>query len=372
MVEKYLNKQGTFLPNTGDWAEDIQPEIDFLFGLDGDSSSLSHEDLSLAEHAFCDGNANGEVSKLICGNSNLTGTTSLWKVANGIDDLRSKFSPDNPVHKHERMEAAALGEEKVREGHVFLEKVLARVKNELAKHPDLSPMEKTTLVYTVMEDLGVVFGARETLLFSQDTSELCMDCDSSSLVLMAVGYELKWPVHLVVTGRHAFVRWQDEEGGFNIDYGQHIPDQYYKDRCGIDSEYIKRGSDYFSLVHVNLKQYFKEAAEKSSTGAQELFAAAEVECRKAIALAPDFSEYHFSLCDILEEQHKYFEAEVEYRKAIELKPQVAYYYSSLGTVLAEQKRYIDAEVEYRKAVKLDPKNAERHCDLGTFLFDQKR
>ncbi len=357
MGENSTNVKGVPLLNSADWPKDIGSDIELLLGLDGDGSGLSDEDLLLAQSVFCDSTYSGSaVQEIVCQYNGTTG--GLWQIANKLNNLRSKFSPDNPLHEHARMERRLLSAEKIKKGYALLEEILLKVKDELASNPNLSPQEKVKLVYTVMQDVGITFRDQENSLFFENLADESVDCDSSSFILMAVAHELNWPLHLVDVTGHAFVRWQGEKEAFNIDVGEIYPDEYYMNGYPISREEIIEGSNYFPIVHCNLGILLKKLGRDKE---------AEVEYRTAIALDPKNCDAHNNLGILLEKLGRDKEAEVEYRTAIALDPKYADAYNNLGILLEKLGRDEEAEAEFRKAIALDPKNAGTHYNFGILL-----
>lgn len=362
MAENYTNLGVS--PNR---AEDVQSGVESMspiepmFKSDGNTSGLPKPVFSKDHYT----NLKDELSRIIP--SYDPKANALWMTVNNTenntDNRRSGFSLDNRIHEHARLEGALLGDDKINEGYLLLEEILNRVKWELDRQPDLSSEEKTALVYKIMTDLDIKFGNPKTDLLFENLSQRRLDCDTSSFVVMAVGHELGWPVHLVRVTGHVFVRWQEEKKAFNIDYGKNHPDKYYTHRYTIGLKGIKCGTDYFAIVHSNLGIFLSDSKR---------YKEAETEYRKAIDLDPNGAATHYNLGNTLSKLKRYEEAEAEYKNAIGLDPRDAEAHHNLGFLLYDLKRYEEAEVEYRKAIELDYDYVKARCNLGLTLFNLKK
>ncbi|WP_269611283.1 tetratricopeptide repeat protein [Prochlorococcus marinus] len=96
---------------------------------------------------------------------------------------------------------------------------------------------------------------------------------------------------------------------------------------------------------------------------------AEISCRKAIELNPDYPKAHSNLGNILRDLGKLKEAELSQRKAIELNPNLAVAHSNLGSILNDLGKLKEAELSQRKAIELNPDLAVAHYNLGNILRD---
>ena len=96
---------------------------------------------------------------------------------------------------------------------------------------------------------------------------------------------------------------------------------------------------------------------------------AELLCRKAIDIKPDFAEAHYNLGNILKDLGNLQEAELSYRKVIDIKPDYAEAHSNLGNVLKNLGNLQKAELSYRKAIDINPNYRNAHYNLGNVLKD---
>ena len=94
---------------------------------------------------------------------------------------------------------------------------------------------------------------------------------------------------------------------------------------------------------------------------------AETLIRRAVELAPAYSDAHNNLGNVLQHQKRGDEAVKCYERAIALQPDLADAYNNLGNALQQQKRYDEAIVFYERAITLRPEMADAHLNLGKAL-----
>ena len=94
---------------------------------------------------------------------------------------------------------------------------------------------------------------------------------------------------------------------------------------------------------------------------------AETLIRRAVELAPAYSDAHNNLGNVLQHQKRSDEAVKCYERAIALQPDLADAYNNLGNAMQQQKRYDEAIVFYERAITLRPEMADAHLNLGKAL-----
>lgn len=97
-------------------------------------------------------------------------------------------------------------------------------------------------------------------------------------------------------------------------------------------------------------------------------AGAEAAFRKAIAIEP-YAEAHYNLGNTLARQGRVEEAIPEYRKAIEFRPKYANAWCKLGYLASEKRQFVESLEYYRKAVAADPANSEATTGLAIALSE---
>jgi protein O-mannosyl-transferase len=128
------------------------------------------------------------------------------------------------------------------------------------------------------------------------------------------------------------------------------------------------------IAHTNLAQTLSESGR---------FDEAIAECKRVLAIKPDFAAAHNNLGAALVETQRdgdgarrqtgaVDEAIVHYRKAVQIKPDFAQAWSNLGTALLLKKQVDEAIANYQKALEIDPNYAEARYSLGNaFLAEGK-
>jgi len=93
------------------------------------------------------------------------------------------------------------------------------------------------------------------------------------------------------------------------------------------------------------------------------------DCRKALALDPNFASAHFNLAVAFVQAGRLEEAEVHYRRALPGR-NTAETHNGLGYVLAREGRSDEAVAEFRKAIDADPKFTPADNNLADVLVKQ--
>ncbi|HEX5036938.1 MAG TPA: tetratricopeptide repeat protein [bacterium] len=143
-------------------------------------------------------------------------------------DLR--FSPGNPLHSLLAVEAPVSRPEAVRAVYEVAGAMVDNARFRAAMKADASPRDALRSVYRAMEGQGIVWGdleGRRRHLVTDHITAKRYDCWSSSLLVLAVGHEMGWPLSLVRVPGHVFVRWQNGDSRFNMDFGVSRHDAEY-------------------------------------------------------------------------------------------------------------------------------------------------
>lgn len=143
-------------------------------------------------------------------------------------DLR--FSPGNPLHALLTVEAPVSRPEAVRGVYEVAGAMVDNARLRAAMKADASPCDALRSAYRALENQGIVWGdleGRRRHLVTDHVAAKRYDCWSSSLLVLAVGHEMGWPLSLVRVPGHVFVRWQDRDLRFNMDFGVSRHDAEY-------------------------------------------------------------------------------------------------------------------------------------------------
>ena len=326
-------------------------------------------------------------------------------------EVGSAFSPDNPIHDVIAIESELVTPDEIRKAYETAEKIYKDVKllasvgyfslswspissypATLATHEGLYLLNKT---YAAMNKNGLDFTVGLNRLFISGISEGGVDCDTSSMIALAVGHEMDWPVYMVRAPRHAFIRWDDgEDQPFNMDYGevyyddgiifsddlytsllnisQHSIDNgvylhnmsydetialWYAIRADRKSdlgEYAEAIADYDRAIGLDpnsANAYFGRAYVKFSLG-EDMAAIADYE--KAVELDPNDASAHYNCANAKHALGKYAEAIDDYGKAIDLNPNYVKAYYSRAEAKYSLGKYAEAIDDYDEAIKLNP------------------
>ena len=93
---------------------------------------------------------------------------------------------------------------------------------------------------------------------------------------------------------------------------------------------------------------------------------------KALKLAPEYSEAHNNLGNLLKDQKKYTEAITHYEASIKIFPDNPNTHNNLGTVYAMMKDVNKAAIYFAKAVRIQPTYFDARQNLGVAYMQQGR
>ncbi|MFA4889027.1 MAG: tetratricopeptide repeat protein [Candidatus Omnitrophota bacterium] len=95
-----------------------------------------------------------------------------------------------------------------------------------------------------------------------------------------------------------------------------------------------------------------------------MFDDAIAECKKAIAINPNFAEAHYNLGVVYGDKGMLNEEIAEYEKAIAINPNLAEAHSDLGVAYRDKGMFDKEIAEYEKAIAINPNLAKAHSNLG--------
>ncbi|MFA4974413.1 MAG: tetratricopeptide repeat protein [bacterium] len=249
----------------------------------------------------------------------------------------SAFKPDNPIHDLLSIESELASPEEVNKAYEKVKEILDIARERLAG-AKLKPEKILRLVYDSMKRIGIELKEQGINVgFINNISRSALDCDTSSFVTLAVAHELSWPVYLVSTPGHIFVRWDDDdEKRFNMDGGRTNADEYYLRKYNISQHAIDQGVHMKNLGYDSVLSIFY-----SNRGSAK---------------------------DIL---GRHEESITDYNTAIELDPNNAAAYDNRGNAELDLKRYEEAIRDYDTAIELDPNDPEAYYNRGNAKLDFK-
>lgn len=85
---------------------------------------------------------------------------------------------------------------------------------------------------------------------------------------------------------------------------------------------------------------------------------------EAVQYNSDNPEIYFKLCNANRKVKNYSEALKQCKRAIELAPEESQYYVYLGDIYSDLQNFIESKQQYKNAVDIDPRNAIAHSKLG--------
>ena len=97
-----------------------------------------------------------------------------------------------------------------------------------------------------------------------------------------------------------------------------------------------------------------------------------VEYRKALELAPEYSEAHNNLGNLLKDQKNFDEAIYHFEASIKIFPENPSTHNNLGTVHAMKGEISKAAIQFAKAVRIQPSYIDARQNLGVAYMQQGR
>ncbi len=247
------------------------------------------------------------------------------------------FKPDNPIHDLLAIESELASPDEVDKVYEMMEKILHIVEPKIKSiHVPESNIAYYTSydmpmcwnpyammlisVYDSINEVGIEINEQTDASFINNINDTVLDCDSSSLVVLAIAHELNWPVYLVSAPGHVFVRWDNGTNvEFNMDERYRFDDDRYIDMFNISWHAIEQG--------VYMRNFEND----------------------------DILSLFYSNRGIAKRQlGRYEEAIRDYDKAIELNQDHATAYNNRGMTYGMMERYEDAINDFDRAIELDP------------------
>ena len=213
-------------------------------------------------------------------------------------------------------------------------------------------------------DGKISFGAAD--LLSKGIARRRLDCDTSSMLMLGLGHEMGWPLHLVVVPEHSFVRWDDGAGTrINVDQGHITADETYM-----------TWPRELALESVNEGVYLKNATYRetlsqmysmrsNAKGTMGMFKEAIVDLDQAIALNPKNTLAHLNRGDGNMLLNRNEEAISDYDRLIQLDPKSAVACEKRGYNKYILGKFEAAIIDFDEAIRLNPKHAFAYHNRGS-------
>jgi tetratricopeptide (TPR) repeat protein len=291
---------------------------------------------------------------------------------------RRGLSQDNPILEHLKIESDLVPPEDADRARKIVADIADETRSRLTRKglvrrvvglESLSEQEKLRTVYEVMHDRGLRYKEMDRLIPGLLSSRL--DCDTSSLVVLAVAHEMKWPVYGVRAPDHFFVRWEDGRGTrFNMDFGESKSDEDYQKDLSISEESIRRG---VYLTNLSVRQMTGHAWRLHCTGKSDegTNVDALASCDKAVDMDPTNIVAYAARAWPLRRLQMPSLAEADKEKILELDPNDFSSAMNQGVRLLKQGKYEEAYEAFVKANRSSPSDPEPFYYLGALFSDEK-
>jgi serine/threonine-protein kinase len=176
-----------------------------------------------------------------------------------------------------------------------------------------------------------------------------------SRVLAQHGTENAEAHRLYLLGRFYFAK--------NTEAGWTSAEQYFNEAIRLDPTY--------ALAYCGLADNYGWLGGSFISG-KEAWAKERELAQKALALAPDLAEAHFSLAEALTGFYDWSGVEREFNRALELAPNLALIHDQFGWWHSKFGRFDEAVASAKRAVDLDPLSPSLNNNLGSRLYSARR
>jgi len=333
-------------------------------------------DANLDQGVDLDGNGKLEESERIrdFNKNGYVGDREDWVVffQNNTEKLRSlgglfkwgeALKPDNPFHDLASIESQVYGPQRIQDAY---KQVVSTVTDVGVCDPDYTdnPREKLGSVYDTMLLNGITFSTNPSDdLVTVTMRDNILDCLGSGAVALAVSHEMDWPVSLVPVPRHVFVRWEDEETRFNMDFGAIHADSYYQNGWALLPETIEEGVYLKSLDHRGyIAMLFENRGiYKAKKGN---YPSALTDYDKSLSFDDKDPQVYYNRGIAHAKLGNYEKAIADFKQTTALNPRYAEAFLNSGSTKLKLGRNEDAIADFERALDLDYKNAEVYYSIG--------
>jgi tetratricopeptide (TPR) repeat protein len=288
-------------------------------------------------------------------------------IANQIEFIGwqgKEIHDDNIINHDLLVESQLFSKEDVQKTYEKINAIIARMKEKLSGTS--SPEDLLKSAYQILlKDFSIVIveqHANKSLIDNLLKGEL--DCDTLTIIFLAIGHEFKWPLYAVPAPEHFFIRWNDGKYTFNFDQGDIDPDAYYEKWLNIDKNAVKQGVYLKSLSRKETLGLFyrnrgltKKLILGNHKGAIEDF-------DEAIKLGPGQAGHYSNRGDDKYDLGDYKGAIEDQTEEIKIDPNEALAYNNRGNAkgrLGDNKGAIE---DFTAAIGIDPKFAAAYYNRG--------
>jgi len=282
------------------------------------------------------------------------------------------FRPDNPIHNRFLIESELVSPRQISAAYLKVRKILNIVKRR--SHLADDPESKLKLVYDAMKEAGIQFRRQRSSVFAENLKDGVFDCEASSLVVLAIARELDWPVYLVRTPSHVFVRWDDGKYKFNMDIvnmenrwdrkslGNVYSDKCYKKFFNLSPRSIENGI-YLSNLGPNKTLAFYLYSRAYAKKDRYNWRGAIADFTEVIKLDPTDSQAYASRGDTRYSFGDVEGAIADFREAIKLDPNDSVAYFGLAMIKKERGDLNGAITDFKLSIMGDPRNFYAYFEI---------
>jgi len=257
--------------------------------------------------------------------------------------------------------------------HHFLEQIISLAKKKIDKNKEPRKVLKT-IDGILRNDFG--FKTREnidSLSRSLDYGEKEFDCDTGSLLYLAIGQALDLPLHGVLAPEHLFIRWSGRNQNINWETtnAKSADDFAYRktflldERCVGNKAYLKTLTKKEIIAVPLVIAGVKLARENKNWRAFKYF-------KKAVEFNPFFVEAWLNKANALAQIGSFDRALEDYKKALKLNPFYVRALYNKATVLMELKRYRKALDNLHQVTQHDSKHENAYFNKAFCLAHLKK
>jgi hypothetical protein len=211
-------------------------------------------------------------------------------------EVGTLLNPLNPIHTLFFRELPLTSTETVASAYRKIEEVLAHTCRRLmiwsAAGHEIDPQRCIGAIHMAMKDAGLSYfesradiDAAQGMTTAEYIVEGVLHCWPSSLVRLAVSYEMGWPVYLVHAPSHVFVRWDDGVERLSADYEYFSDDEYYRERFDISQRAVEDGVYLKDLNRTELEGLYIISGRKDEATPEAEIA----RLKKAMELNPNYA-----------------------------------------------------------------------------------
>jgi len=213
-----------------------------------------------------------------------------------------------PIHDALQIASEVSSPEQIKDVYNLVKTLVAGARIYSNNNPNKTFFDWLDDIYRQIQNGGIRFQTSPYTLITEDIAHWILDCDSSSLVTLSVDHEFGQNLAMVKLPYHAFLRLKYWGQHINIDFGNIVADEEYRESFSISDQAVENGiyfkeldkPSYISyLLCLRAHQYNKEG----------LYEQALNDAHLALEFNPNdigayqvLTEIHFDLGDFAESE----------------------------------------------------------------------